>query len=139
MLFNASKFDYLSFACKNNSLSSNVYVNPDLNIINQHDNIKDLGILMSSDCSFEKHILSVSSRCSRLAGWILRTFASRDKITMLTLFKSLVLSRLDYGSQLWSPFKAKDIRLLESVQRAFTKHIQGMHTYSRYDHNIFNL
>ena len=56
MLFNASKFDYLSFACKNNSLSSNVYVNPDLNIINQHDNIKDLGILMSSDCSFEKHI-----------------------------------------------------------------------------------
>ena len=133
MLFNASKFDYLSFACKNNSLSSNVYVNPDLNIINQHDNIKDLGILMSSDCSFEKHILSVSSRCSRLAGWILRTFASRDKITMLTLFKSLVLSRLDYGSQLGSPFKAKDIRLLESVQRAFTKHIQGMHTYSYAD------
>ena len=69
MLFNASKFGYLSFACKNNSLSSNVYVNPDLNIINQHDNIKDLGILllMFSDCSFEKHILSVSSRCSRLA------------------------------------------------------------------------
>ena len=63
MLFNASKFDYLSFAYKNNSHSSNVYVNPDLNIINQHDNIKDLGILMSSDCSFEKHILSVSSRC----------------------------------------------------------------------------
>ena len=66
MLFNASKFDYLSFACKNNSLSSNVYVNPDLNIINQHDNIKDLGILMSSDCSFEKHILSVSSRQGRI-------------------------------------------------------------------------
>ena len=88
---------------------------------------------MSSDCSFEKHILSVSSRCSRLAGWILRTFASRDKITMLTLFKSLVLSRLDYGSQLWSPYKAKDISLLESVQRAFTKHIHGMHTYSYAD------
>ena len=68
-----------------------------------------------------------------MAGWILRTFASRDKITMLTLFKSLVLSRLDYGSQLWSPYKAKDISLLESVQRAFTKHIQGMHTYSYAD------
>ena len=52
---------------------------------------------------------------------------------MLTLFKSLVLSRLDYGSQLWSPYKAKDISLLESVQRAFTKHFQGMHTYSYAD------
>ena len=41
--------------------------------------------------------------------------------------------RLDYGSQLWSSYKAKDISLLESVQRAFTKHIQGMHTYSYAD------
>ena len=47
MLFNANKFDYLSFACRNNFLSSNAYVNPDFNIINQHDHIKDLGILMS--------------------------------------------------------------------------------------------
>ena len=84
MLFNTSKFDYFSFACQNNYLSSNV--NPDLNIFSQHDNINDLGMLMSYDCSFEKHILSVSSRCSSLAGWILRIFASRDKLTMLTLF-----------------------------------------------------
>ena len=138
MLFSASKFDYLSFACKKNNLSSHVYVDPDLNKFNQHDNVKDyythdMGILMSSDCSFAKHILSVSSRCSSLAGWILRTFASRDKITMLRLFKSLVLSRLDYGSQLWSPYKVKHISLLESVQRAFTKYIKGMHTYSYAD------
>ena len=49
---------------------------------------------------------------------------------MFTLFKFLVLSRLDYGSQLWSPYKVKNISLLESVHRAFTKHIKGMHTYS---------
>ena len=30
-------------------------------------------------------------------------------------------------------YKAKDISLLESVQRAFTEHIQGMHTYSYAD------
>ena len=41
---------------------------------------------------------------------------------MLTLFKSLVLSRLDYASQLWSP----DIYLIENVQRYFTKQIAGM-------------
>ena len=88
---------------------------------NHHDNAKDLGILMSSDSSFEKYILSVpisTIRCSSLAGWILRTFASRDKITMLTLFKSLVLSRLDYGSQLWSPYKVMDNSLLESVPKS---------------------
>ena len=53
---NASKFDYLSFAGKNNFLSSNVYVKPDLSIINQHDNVKYLGILMSSDCTVLRKI-----------------------------------------------------------------------------------
>ena len=37
-----------------------------------------------------------------------------------------MLSRLDYGSQLWSPFLIKHITQLEKIQRPFTKHITGM-------------
>ena len=48
---------------------------------------------------------------------------TRDCSTMLTLFKSNELSRLDYGSQLWSPFLIKHIAQLEKIQRSFTKHI----------------
>ena len=47
----------------------------------------------------------VVKRSSRLCGWILRTFQTRSSLLMLTLFKSIVLSRIDYGSQLWSPSK----------------------------------
>ena len=67
--------------------------------------VYDLGIIMSKDCSFDSHIPSLSRKCKNLAGWILRSFVSRGKLTMLTLFKSLVISRLDYASQLWSPHK----------------------------------
>ena len=49
---------------------------------------------------------------------------------MLTLFKAIVLSRLDYASQLWSPSKIYQINLIEKVQRSFTKHITGMHDLS---------
>ena len=115
MLLNPNKFDYLSFASRNiffHPMLIVAYVNPNLSVINQHDNIKDLGILMSSDCGFEKHILSVSSKCSSLSGWILRSLASRDTFTKLTLYKSLILSRLEYGSQLWSPYKVRDNNLL---------------------------
>ena len=41
-----------------------------------------------------------------------------------------VISHLDYGSELWSPFKVKNINALEKVQRVFTKHIDGMHNLS---------
>ena len=57
---------------------------------------------------------------------MLRTFSSRDKLTMLTLLKALVISRLDYGCQLWSPYLIKHIYLVEKVQRSFTRFISGM-------------
>ena len=37
-----------------------------------------------------------------------------------------MLSRLDYSSQLWSPFLIKYITQLEKIQRSFTKQIIGM-------------
>ena len=36
------------------------------------------------------------------------------------------MSRLEYASQLWSPYLLKHVYLIEKVQRAFTKHISGM-------------
>ena len=45
---------------------------------------------------------------------------------MMTLFKSRVLPRLDYDSQLWSPHLVKHIDQLDKIQRSFTKHITGM-------------
>ena len=52
---------------------------------------------------------------------------------MLTLFKSLVISRLDYASQLWSPYKISQITEIEKVQRSFTKHITGMQDLSYHE------
>ena len=127
MFFNPQKFHYVSFNTDPTGNLCNVYVNPKMDIIPHSSNVQDLGITMSSDCTFNVHINSLSKRCKNFIGWILRTFISRDKLTMLTLFKALVLSRLDYGSQLWSPHKICQINQIEKIQRAFTKHIAGMY------------
>ena len=84
------------------------------------------------------HINNVYKQCSRLSGWILRTFISRDSLTLLTLFKCIVLSRLDYGSQLWSPHQIKSINRIEQVQRSFTRFITGMRPLS-YDERLKSL
>ena len=52
---------------------------------------------------------------------------------MLTLFKCVVLSRLDYGSQLWSPTQNKSLNKIERVQRSFTKFISGKRPLSYED------
>ena len=82
---------------------------------------------MSQNLTFVEQINTVIYiKCSQLMGWILRTFISRERTVMLLLFKSLVLSRVDNGSQLWSPHQKQHICLIEKIQRSFTKHIDGM-------------
>ena len=44
---------------------------------------------------------------------------------MLQLWKSIVIHRLDYCSQLWSPHHIGLIQQLEELQRAFIKRISG--------------
>ena len=57
-------------------------------------------IPLSRNCSFDVHINILCTKCTDLAGWILRTFTSRDSTTLMTLFNALILSRLDYCYQL---------------------------------------
>ena len=94
---------------------------------------KDLGVIMSNTASFERHINQVVSDANKQASWVLRTFTTRDKTPMLTLFKSLVQCKLDYCSQLWSPTSKSDIAKLEMVQRSFLRKITGVGHLSYWD------
>ena len=81
---------------------------------------------MSSDLTFLIHINNTVAAANKLVGWALRTFRRRSKLVMLTIWKSLVQSKLDYTSQLWSPADQASIGELESVSRHFTAKIDGM-------------
>ena len=47
-------FHYISFSSPLSFNSYNVYANPNMEIINHSDNVLDLGIFMSSNCSTSK-------------------------------------------------------------------------------------
>ena len=100
MFFNSKKFSYVCFSSNVSAYKSNLYVDPAINIIGSSIQVVNLGVSMSSDCTFDFHVSNLYKRCSNLAGWILRTFTVRDPQEILTLYKSLVMSRLDYASLL---------------------------------------
>ena len=106
------------------------YVNEDGKTIEEKEHIKDLGIQLSNDLTFSKHIDKSVSACNKIVGWALRTFRSRNRHVMLTLWNSLIQSRMDYCSQLWSPSRASEIAKIEDVQRYFSKKIEGMEELS---------
>ena len=102
------------------------YLSPSGTPIEQKSHLRDLGVELSDNCSFQLHIENVVTAVSKLTGWVLRTFRSRSTIVMMTCWKSLLQSRLDYCSQLWSPSDQASISKLEAVAKHFTSHIAGM-------------
>ena len=97
-------------------------------------NLKDLGVTVSADLSWSLHIANAVSKARSKAFWILSVFKTRERSLMMTLYKSLVRSLLEYCCPLWNPSKITDIQLLESVQRTFTNRIaglQGTHYWDR--------
>lgn len=94
------------------------------------DAVKDLGVTLSSELNFKKHIATIIAKANRVSGLLQRTFTSRNRDLMRTLLKTMIVPQLEYSSVLWSPTTRKLINELESVQRVFTKKIEN---YNRFD------
>ena len=67
------------------------------------------------------HIAHCVKKANQMLGMIRRSFHYKDRKTMLLLYKSMVRPHLEYAVQAWCPNKISDIKLLEGVQRRFTK------------------
>ena len=60
----------------------------------------------------------------------LRAFTCRDAVFMRRVFVAYVRPLLEYGAVAWSPTDVASIALIESVQRRFTKRIDGFYNYT---------
>ena len=120
MSFNISKFEHLQYRV-HHQLAPLQHCGWKTN--KKNGKVKDLGIVMDSNAHFDLHIQTRISKARKQAGWVLRSFQSRDQVSMSTLYKATILPILEYCSQLWNPSKLGLIRDIESVQRYFTSRI----------------
>ena len=86
---------------------------------------KDLGVHIDTSLKFHKHIQIISNKAGGLASNLLRSTVCRSPQFMKTLFISQVRSIFDYCSPLWNTCYLGDLRLLENVQRRWTKQVDG--------------
>ena len=92
--------------------------------------VKDLGVHLSPDLRWATQVSEAVQSANKMANWVISVFTDRSKVVMLTLFKTMVRSRLEYSCPVWNPSLMADIKKLESSQRAFTRHISGCYGLS---------
>ena len=79
--------------------------------------LKYLGVCISADLTWSKHIMLVTCKARRLLGYIFRSFSPHcSPSAIMTLYRAQVLPLLNYGCIIWDPQFKKDSALLESVQ-----------------------
>lgn len=84
------------------------------------DQFKDLGVIFSSNLSFNKHIDYVISKANSMLAYIKRNSRDfRDPYTIKTLYTSYVRSNLEYASVIWSPYYAVHSNRIETIQKKF--------------------
>ena len=81
--------------------------------IEQVNNFKYLGVVMSSDLSWSTHIASTCARAKKTIGLIYRTFRQAGPKCLLCLYKVLVRPILEYCCGVWDPVYSTEVARIE--------------------------
>ena len=85
--------------------------------LKQVEAFKYLGVLISSDLSWSRHIDSICAKGKRLIGLLYRRFSTNvSSERLIEMYKYLVRPHLEYAAPVWDPHLLKDIKSVENVQ-----------------------
>ena len=83
--------------------------------------IRDLGVYISSDFKWAKHIDYLYKSASTVSYRIFKSFKTTNIWTLLKLFTTYVRPKLEFNSCVWSPYLKTDIFKIERIQKSFTR------------------
>ena len=77
-----------------------------------------LGVTITSDLTWSKHIHSLCTKARKMLGLLYRTFYTDSSSTsLLKLYATVIRPSLEYACQVWDPHLVKDVEKLEGVQK----------------------
>ena len=112
---NHTKTQLLPITRSTNPLSITISVNG--HRISPCSSVKYLGVTISSNLSWSKHINSVCKTSKRHPGFINRQFKNSPPNIRALLYRTAILPKLEYCCSVWDPHLSTDIRSLENVQK----------------------
>ncbi|XP_046846860.1 uncharacterized protein LOC124440511 [Xenia sp. Carnegie-2017] len=115
MKFNSTKCEVMRIT--HNRDKKSMRYNISSTVLRNVSNYKDLGVIMSSDLKWSKHVEQIVHKANKVLGLLKRTVGGKNKGTFSNLYKTLVRPILEYACPVWSPHLMKDIDEIEKIKR----------------------
>ena len=118
LLFNQSKCKYMTISRKFSPPLPNMCLNISGRPLLKVDHYKYLGVWISHDLSWSKHIEEMCRNACKQVGIIYRQFYGHSSLECLRqLYISLVRSKLEYAAPVWDPHQKINSHKIEKVQK----------------------
>ena len=92
------------------------------------DSSKYLGVTISEDLAWKKHIDNTANKANRTLGFIRRNLGDCTAPVKAAAYSTLVRPVLEYSSTVWDPHQSSDIHNLEQVQRRAARFVHHNYT-----------
>ena len=124
--FNVDKCKVMHIGKNNPKLDYTMRTENENRILIETSEEKDLGVWITNDLKHEKQVIAASQGAMAVLRSVRRAFVRFDIETFSIIYTSYIRPHLEYCIQAWSPYYAKDILLLDKVQRRATKLVWGL-------------
>ena len=84
---------------------------------------KYLGITITSDLSWNKHIATVTSKANKALGFVKRNIHSSSELVKTRAYQAIVRPSLEYATCVWDPHTQTAKQKLEAVQRRVARYV----------------
>jgi len=122
MKFNPSKCHILSIGRQRNKAVLSYFLG--LNLLTNVDSYPYLGVTVSSDLRWEKHINTIAAKATRTLNFVRRNVYCCDPDAKALAYLSLIRPLVEYGAAAWDPYRTRDIKwfnvMLHAVRNTIT-------------------
>ena len=122
LTLNLSKCEVVSYAGYRAPMTNSYTIN-EYTLVRSKQ-YKDLGVVFDSSHRFIYHIDSIVSRGFKALGFVMRMSKElRNQATIIHLYNTLVRSKVEYATVIWSPYYNQYIEKIEALQHRFTRYL----------------
>ena len=97
-------------------------------VLKEVHHAKYLGVTLSRDLTWRRHIDLVVSKANQKLGFIQRNLRGAPQSSKTTAYFTLVRAGLEYAAPIWDPYLRKDIDLVEKVQRWASRWVKSKYS-----------
>ena len=97
-------------------------------VLQTTDSSKYLGVTLSDDLDWQKHVDMITTKANRTLGFIRRNLGDCNKRVKASAYMSMVRPTLEYSSTVWDPKPQKLQHKLEQVQRKAARFVHSAYT-----------